>query len=306
MSDSFIHSRNVFIYLSYKPQVTIRRIEKFYKSIKTALPFFDFCIVTFDRSRAAGISRFAIGNVHVPHIIYNADSTGRLGYKNKIPGKNFHYNSYADIAIMIFLLDHDVYDNIWVSEDDVEYTGDIGELIKSIGESNGDAGLACTHVRPLPEKWEFIDWFCAGDDDVSRIPKRVCFLPFFCVTRPALAAIHAAYTRGWAGHHEMAWPMILDFAGFRIRDIGGNGPYVAPEDRNRRYIDNSPTSFAKHGSFGTMRIRLFPGREPNVLWHPVKTPRNWVRMNLKRAKSIYNWYKPRLTQGFFAKRQKLS
>lgn len=66
--------------------------------------------------------------------------------------------------------------------------------------------------------------------------------------------------RGWAGYNEMSWPMILDFSGIPIRDIGGNGPYVAAEDRNRRYIDKSRDDFDKLGSFGTLNIRLFPGK----------------------------------------------
>lgn len=123
------------------------------------------------------------------------------------------------------------------------------------------------------------------------MPRRVCFLPFFGVSAEALTAIDAAYRRGWNGHNEMTWAMILDHAGIPIRDIGGAGPYVAADDRNRCYLDLSPNDFSKYGSFGTMRIRLFPGRARNILWHPVKTPRNWVRMNRKRLKSIVGWYR---------------
>jgi hypothetical protein len=127
----------------------------------------------------------------------------------------------------------------------------------------------------------------------STMQKRVCFLPFFCITRAALTTIHNAYIRGWGGYHEMTWATILDYANIPIRDIGGNGPYVTPEDRGRRYIDNSRDNFEKRGSFGTLNIRMLPGRHKNILWHPVKTPRNFFRMRIKRGISLYNWYKLR-------------
>jgi hypothetical protein len=96
--------------------------------------------------------------------------------------------------------------------------------------------------------------------------------------------------RGWAGYNEMSWAMILDFAGIPIRDIGGNGPYVAPEDRDQHYIDRSPDDFRKLGSFGTLQIRLIPGRERDVLWHPIKTFPNWITMKRKRFLSIWAYY----------------
>ena len=87
----------------------------------------------------------------------------------------------------------------------------------------------------------------------------------------------------------MTWPAILDAAGLSIADIGGNGPYVAEGHRGRHYIDLSPDDYQKHGSFGTKRIRLSAGREPEILWHPVKTFPNWARMSAKRGISMSKW-----------------
>ncbi len=176
-------------------------------------------------------------------------------------------------------------------EDDVEYTGHFGALIKDINENSSNAELACTHLRKLPDDWDYIYMFSSGADIIPEsMPKRVCFLPFFYVTSTALSAIHSAYMRGWAGYNEMSWAVILDFNGIPIRDIGGNGPYVAPEDRDRYYIDRSPNNFDKRGSFGTLKIRLSPGRERDVLWHPVKTLPNWVTMRRKRFISVSKYY----------------
>lgn len=96
----------------------------------------------------------------------------------------------------------------------------------------------------------------------------------------------------------MVWPAVLDAAGMPIRDIGGRGPFVAPEDRDQRYIDRSPNDYRKLGSFGTMQIRLKPGRERDVLWHPVKTLPNWITMKRKRFLSISDYYLSRCASLF--------
>jgi hypothetical protein len=39
-----------------------------------------------------------------------------------------------------------------------------------------------------------------------------------------------------------------------------------------------------------MNIRLFAGRRKDVLWHPIKPPKVWVRQNYKRVVSIAKWH----------------
>ena len=182
-----------------------------------------------------------------------------------------------------------IFERYWIIEDDVEYTGDFGELINSLNKSN--AHLLATHLRALPEGWDYTDRFVEGDRIGSMPPsRRVCFLPFFAISNRALKAIDSAYSRGWAGHHEMTWPAILDQLNLNIQDIGGCGPYVANEDRNRRYLDLSPTDYRKLGSFGTMQIRLWPGKQTNILWHPVKYFPDWLVMKRKRYLSLVGWF----------------
>lgn len=291
--------RDVFVYLSHKPLATSARIAKFQQSIRRFVPLMDFIIVTFDKFSKEQHHVLNIEGLKIPHFIYNRDSLATLPYPDKLPrgpfgADTFLHQGCADLPVLLFWRENDQYDNMWVCEDDVEYTGELGCLINTLRAENADSGLACTHVRRLPPDWDYIPLFSSGNEDIIEQEMRVCFLPFFCITRSALIAIDAAYTRGWAGYNEMAWAVILDHVGIRIRDIGGNGPYVAPEDRQKRYIDNSPNSFEKLGSFGTIRIRLFPGRQKNILWHPVKTPRAWLRQSGKRFKSIWSWYKNKL------------
>ena len=285
--------RDAFIYLSYKPHDTSKRIARVYNSLRKHVPHLDFHVVTFDAAAEQGRREETFDNIVLPHTIYNADSLGSLEYPNRPTKGNFSLTArgYVDLPIILFWLNNVDYSRFWVMEDDVEYTGDFGAFIKGIGKTNSNAGLACTHLRKLPDDWDYIYMFSSGTDILPPdMLKRVCFLPFFCITAAALSAIHSAYMRGWAGYNEMSWAMILDFAGIPIRDIGGNGPYVAPEDRDRHYIDRSPDDFRKLGSFGTLQIRLIPGRERNVLWHPIKTLPNWITMKRKRFLSIWAYY----------------
>jgi hypothetical protein len=86
------------------------------------------------------------------------------------------------------------------------------------------------------------------------------------------------------------WATILKHAGMDVVDFGGNGKYVADEDRNKHYYGLPNDGFQKNGSFGTMNIRLFAGRRKDVLWHPIKPPKVWVRQNYKRVVSIAKWH----------------
>ena len=288
---------DVFIYLSFKPRHTSKRIARVYSSLKRYIPDLDFHVVTFDAAADQGRRQQTFDNIVVPHTIYNADSLGSLEYPHRPTKGNFSLTArgYVDLPVILFWLDNMKYRRFWVMEDDVEYTGDFGAFIKEIDETNSNIGLACTHLRKLPDDWNYTYMFSSGTDVLPpTMLKRVCFLPFFCITGAALSAIHSAYMRGWTGYNEMSWAIILDFAGIPIRDIGGNGPYVAPEDRNLRYIDKSNEDFQKLGSFGTLNIRLFPGRERNILWHPIKKPRAFIKAEAKRLISIFHWYRKKI------------
>lgn len=294
-------TKSAFIYLTRNPARTKRRILRFYRSLRAHAEHIDFQIVTYDAKASAGIRELSLSSgLSIPYVTYNAQSLYSLGYPNRPNGNPFTLTGpgYADLPVLLFWRDHRSYGSLWVIEDDVEYTGEFGLLVKEIEERNDGIGLACTHLRKLPPHWDHTHLFTSGSDMLPRdMVRRVCFLPFFCVSDEALTAIDAAYARGWTGYNEMTWAMILDFSGIRLRDIGGNGPYTTAEDRGTRYIDHSVDNFLKLGSFGTLHIRLFRGRERDILWHPVKTPRAFVKMRTKRAISVYQWYKRRLLDG---------
>ncbi|MGA8758261.1 MAG: hypothetical protein WB611_18425 [Stellaceae bacterium] len=293
------NGRDVFIYFAYEPAKTARRLLRFYDSVLNSISDIDFHIVTYDRDGTPGTRIIRFEDVEFPHTVYNLASVRAMGYPAKVPRSSFPFKLHCDIPILLFWRDRPDYRRYWVIEDDVEYTGDFGALIKGLETTGTNAELLCTHLRFLPKDWNYVYLFSTGMDTLSEDrPSRVCFLPFFRATTAALAAIDGAYLRGWNGQHEMVWPAVLDAAGMPIRDIGGRGPFVAPEDRDQRYIDRSPNDYRKLGSFGTMQIRLKPGRERDVLWHPVKTLPNWITMKRKRFLSISDYYLSRCASLF--------
>jgi len=125
--------------------------------------------------------------------------------------------------------------------------------------------------------------------DLTPSQSWLVFLTFFRISGAALDTIDRYYLEGWAGHSENMWATILKHAGMPVVDFGGDGKYVAEEDRNQRYFGLPNDGFEKNGSFGTMDIRLRAGRRKDVLWHPIKPPAVWLRQNRKRLVSMIKW-----------------
>ncbi len=279
--------RSVFLYLSYRPEKTAARAARYARQIAKHCPDFDFAVLTYDHPHPTNKGVIDLDGQQTPHIVYGQEAAQRLPYPNKVGRKFVLKPLNVDVPTILFWKDHPDYQRYWVSEDDVEYTGDLGKLIASLQQL--DADLLATHVRQLPGNWDYIPWFRGPND--NTVPKncRLTFLPFHAITNRGLATLDEAYRMGWAGQYEMTWPAILDHAGLPIADIGGNGPYVAEGCRGKHYIDLSPTSYQKLGSFGTKHVRLGAGREAEILWHPVKPVPDWARMKIKRSISIWTY-----------------
>jgi hypothetical protein len=187
------------------------------------------------------------------------------------------------------------YAQYWVIEDDVEYSGDPYELLASLDGRRGD--LLATHLAHGYDGWTYASMLRSPGGDVKPADTWLIFLTFFRISAEALDTIDRYYRDGWSGHSENMWATILKHAGMEVVDFGGNGKYVADEDRNKRYYGLPNDGFQKNGSFGTMNIRLFAGRRKDVLWHPIKPPKVWVRQNYKRVVSIAKWHLGRFGGG---------
>lgn len=161
------------------------------------------------------------------------------------------------------------YDRYWTVEYDVAFTGRWSKLLGHFADAEADLlGTTLTRFDEIPE-WNHWPAFDTGGE-VGRERWIRGFYPCVRVSRPAIAAVDRAYRRGWTGHSEAVMATAIGSAGLTIRDLGGEGEFVADEDRNRFYT-NTPTRLdLDPGTFVYRPVRPSPGFRRDKLWHPVK------------------------------------
>jgi hypothetical protein len=156
------------------------------------------------------------------------------------------------------------YDFYWVIEHDVRFNGSWRFLFDGFDESNSD--FISSHIRAFEEDPAWY-WWESLSHPQKTIPKeqRVrSFNPIYRISNQGLRYLHQCHLAGWRGHFEVLIPTLLQHKGFEISDFGGFGSFVAPENRNKFYID---------GPAGTMRWRppfSRIGQRKNKLYHPIK------------------------------------
>ena len=279
---------HILLFFTTDPHAVVGRILRFRAAFMQSGQNFDFALVSFMPNAQTSVQQIMVGKVAIPHYIYGPDVIDTLRYPSKGSKKPFKLiPGNCDLIPILFWKSHPQYQYVWVMEDDVEYTGDPAQLFADLAGKEED--LLATHVTQCVDDWIYAKNFRSPGTDLAADAKWLTFFPFYRVSRNALDAIDRRYMEGWDGHHEMTWPTILRGAECSILDIGGQGPHVSEENINRHYIGVPGKAFEKHGSFGTMHIRLRPGKQKNVLWHPIKTPKAWVRQKTKRALSILRW-----------------
>jgi hypothetical protein len=170
-----------------------------------------------------------------------------------------------------FILEHQEYDYYWGIEYDVHFEGKWSTFMERFRTSSADliATTICKHSE-IPRK---------NLNPVFRSPAShhfdeerwiKAFLPIYRLSKRGAEAIHNAYRDGCGGHYELTWATIIEHAGLELEDIGGDGAWVRPENRNRFYFNTprtwsrSPGTFVFRPPFRTVLHRR------NTLWHPVK------------------------------------
>ena len=174
------------------------------------------------------------------------------------------------------------FDRIWALEYDVCYTGHWGTLLSSFEGSSADVlGTTLQTRRDRPD-W---DWW-PSLRPTAEIPFEECirgFFPVLRISRRALDVLDTAYSGGWSGHFEAVLPTAARQAGLEIEDLGGDGPFVRPENRNRHYTNSPLRQGLCPGTFVYRPARRFPGLRRNKLWHPIKPTAGRIAPYLKMA-----------------------
>ncbi|MCR6631817.1 MAG: hypothetical protein NVV74_18215 [Magnetospirillum sp.] len=184
---------------------------------------------------------------------------------------------------------HPEYDRIWVVEYDVAFTAPWHRLFDHFADSDSALLATSLHrwaVNPGWPNWPSVAPPGGPPADLSGYIR--AFMPLYRMSRAGYAALDTAYRAGWEGFYEGIVPRILLDAGLRIEDIGGNGEFVAAENRGRFYTSNPADDTLSPGTFVFRPIIAKPGPEPDRLWHPVKPPESTHRTGwpIKRREQI--------------------
>ncbi len=190
---------------------------------------------------------------------------------------------------LLFSRRHPSYQRFWVVEYDVAFTGRWDELFGAFADNPADLLATTIHrydVNPGWDNWRGVGVLCnrVRPEGLLR-----AFMPCHRLSRRGAEALEAAYQAGWYGHYEATVPTVLERAGLIIEDIGGDGEFVAPGNRNRFYTNTPSTNHLAPGSFVFRPVREAPGVEPGRLWHPVKPPSTQTGWATGRRAALTRW-----------------
>jgi hypothetical protein len=236
-----------------------------------------------DRTRP-GIS-FARPPPKTKELSFTRDDLVALAYPGKqdiaLPGaeKRGLKLGNADLPVLMFYRQQPHYRYYWLVEYDVRFTGSWQTLFGAF-ESN-DADLLGTSLVRYAECPNWSHWrsLVVPPDDVQHDDRIRGFFPVYRLSNDALACLHEAYQRGCGGHMETLVPTVLNRAGLRLEDIGGDGAFVSPHNVNRFYSNQRTSNELSPGTFVYRPARTEPGDQPDTLWHPVK-PKEALPMRL--------------------------
>jgi hypothetical protein len=227
----------------------------------------------------AGNARHADRVAALPRYEFDRDRLPDLGYPFLRPSRMLPGSTHFPLLKFARERPHDTY---WFIEYDVRFTGDWRVLFEHF-ESSEEDFISCRMGRCDAEP----DWLwwdsLTHPDEVIPIEKRLrSFNPIYRISHRALQHIDQMHRQGWRGHHEVLLPTLLDQGGFTLRDFGGTGPLVHPDDHNRFYLEpeseDGPNPWVGTGSMRWRPHFLFLLWRPrNKLFHPV-SPSLWSHL----------------------------
>lgn len=224
--------------------------------------------------------------------------------------KRFHFDpGDVELPVMLFYRQNPGYAFYWAIEHDVRYTGAWDRFFANFESSEADLlGTTLTRRAEIPNwyHWPSLDLHGKPGDPTDHLRG---FFPIYRLSARALEQLDRDYRSGVKGHFECLIPTLLHQAGMKIEDIGGGGEFVQPRNRNRFYRNTRQRGSLSPGTMVYRPVMHRPGRERNMLWHPVKRLPAWEvaliyyrRLARAAAASVrrFGWVTPR------AKKRKLA
>jgi hypothetical protein len=205
--------------------------------------------------------------------VFNNATLMGMGYPEKCRPEGWNAMEQLDSIALAFFREHSEYAYYWCVEYDVHYEGRWGFLFERFESSRAD--LLCT-MLDTAEKARFkLDLLSPAftrpnGSKVTSEEAIIGFFPFYRLSNRMLRMLDRCFAEGWNGNYEFTWGTLAKEHGFEMEEIGGNGPWVRPHNRNVFYFntvsrwDISPGTFVFRPTFTRVRKR------ENTLWHPVK------------------------------------
>ena len=159
---------------------------------------------------------------------------------------------------------------LWRVEYDARFTGDWSLFFNFFSNNESDL-LGTTLFRyDFRPGWNWWESLKAPEGPLEKKWLLRGFFPVFRLSKKACNLLKDSYKAGWTGHDEVSIPTILNFHGCTIEDIGGDGEFVKPGNRNRFYTNTPGSSGLAPGTFVYYPQRCNYPDFPNMLYHPVK------------------------------------
>ena len=247
-----------------------RSLLRMFANMSAAMPNADSFILMHlppDRPKPRELAR-------LPHHFVTTPEIRDPAYVHKTRGPDWRIwrGGHTDLIALHFFSKHPDYDYYWFIEYDVRFSGDWRTFFA--GFQHSDADFLSTSIRRASNDPNWMHWPTLHPPEGMNQPPKdamLCsFMPIYRISARGFRVIDQAYREGWTGHCEASWPTILYRAGCRLEDIGGDGEFVRPENRNRFYTNNPADVDLAPGSLVFRPVRWKPGSGSNRLWHPVK------------------------------------
>ena len=268
-----------------------RALLKMFGRLSAGLPQADSLVLMHlppDRPRPRELAR-------VPHHFVTTPEIREPAYRRKSngPGWGIWRGGHTDLIALHFFRTHPEFAYYWFVEYDVRFSGAWRDFFSAFEHS--DADFLSTSIRRASRDPNWMHWptlHPPENENPPPVDEMLCsFMPIFRISHRGLQMIDRAYREGWTGHCEASWPTILYRAGCSIEDIGGDGEFVRPQNRNRFYTNNPSDVDLAPGSVVFRPVRWKAGSSRNRLWHPVKPLPHKLRED---ARHIWVMLKPYL------------
>jgi hypothetical protein len=162
------------------------------------------------------------------------------------------------------------FSHLWRVEYDVRFSGDWHLFFDSFVTNESDL-LGTTIFRyDFRPDWNWWDSLKTPNIPLQKQMLIRGFLPVFRLSKKACDILKSSYQAGWSGHYEVSIPTILNYNGCSIEDIGGDGEFVQPGNRNRFYTNTPSAPGLSPGTFVYHPQAYTYSSIPNKLYHPIK------------------------------------